>query len=295
MGGRASDAGGRFRRPSLAGHHAEQIRKAYIARTVGEQALQVFRESRNGFEPAAIRPALDLKSSALDYLADGVSLVPCSAKTKQPDNNLLPTGEDGRPTWKPYQTEPASAATVESWFARGCQSVAAIGGTVSGGLLIIDFDEARFYDSWQEQVGSLAEGLPVQRTGREGGGFQVWLRCPEPGRNEKLAWVPDEAEDSGRKVAIEIKGEGGYCVAPGSLHPSGRRYQAIAGDFANIPTVPQAVADALIAAARKLDEAPLTRKERERKRREKRRLRRATSIGRKATGRGASSTPTTDK
>ena len=65
------------------------------------------------------------------------------------------------------------------------------------------------------------------------------------------------------KVAIEIKGEGGYCVAPGSLHPSGRRYQAIAGDFANIPTVPQAVADALIAAARKLDEAPLTRKERE--------------------------------
>ena len=47
--------------------------------------------------------------------------------------------------------------------------------------------------------------------------------------------------------------------------PSGRRYEAIAGDFANIPTVPQAVADALLAAARKLDEAPLTRQQMEAK------------------------------
>ena len=44
-----------------------------------------------------------------------------------------------------------------------------MGGKVSGGLLIIDFDEARFYDAWREQVGSLADGLPVQRTGRDGG------------------------------------------------------------------------------------------------------------------------------
>ena len=60
----------------------------------------------------------------------------------------------------------------------------------------------------------------MQRTGREGGGFQVWLRCPEPGRNEKLAWVPDEAEDSGRKVAIEIKGEGGYVWPLAAFTPS---------------------------------------------------------------------------
>ncbi len=54
-------------------------------------------------------------------------------------------------------------------------------------------------------------------------------------------------------------------MAPGSLHPSGRRYEAISGDFTNIPTVSQAVADALVAAARKLDEAPFTRQQLEAK------------------------------
>ena len=57
--------------------------------------------------------------------------------------------------------------------------------------------------------------------------------------------------------------KGGYALLPGSLHPSGRRYEVISGDFANIPAVPQAVADALLNAARKLDEAPLTRKQME--------------------------------
>jgi hypothetical protein len=207
--------------------------------------------------------ASDLEALTLSYRAGGVSLVPCSAKTKQPDPELLPRDEDGKATWKPYQTEPATEQTIRGWFARGCKSAAGIGGKVSGGLLVIDFDEARFYSAWRELVGSLAHALPVQRTGRAGGGFQVWLRCPEPGRNDKLAWLPDETEESGRRIAIETRGEGGYAVMPGSLHPSGRRYEALAGDFANIPTVPQAQADALLAAARKLDEAPLTRQQME--------------------------------
>ena len=53
---------------------------------------------------------------------------------------------------------------------------------------------------------------------------------------------------------------------PGSLHPSGRLYEAIQGDFTAIPTVSQDVANFLIAAARKLDEAPLTRQQMEAKR-----------------------------
>jgi hypothetical protein len=210
-----------------------------------------------------ITDAFDLERRALDYLAGGLSLVPCSHTTKQPAPELLPRDESGKPVWGPYQVEPPTPEVVRGWFSEGCQSVAAVGGKVSGGLAMFDFDQARFYEAWRQQVGSLADGLPVQRTGREGGGFQVWLRCPEPGGNSKLAWVPDETEDSGRRIAIEIKAEGGYAVAPGSLHPTGRRYQAISGDFANIPTVPQALADALLAAARKLDEAPFTRQQME--------------------------------
>jgi hypothetical protein len=205
---------------------------------------------------------LDLLHVSLDYRAGGISLVPCSHLDKRPEPSLLPEGR-----WKPYQETPADEATIRFWFKSGCKAVAGIGGKVSGSLLVIDFDEARFYDAWLSQVGTLADGLPTQRTGREGDGYQVWLRCPEPGNNDKLAWVPDETEPTGRKCAIETRAEGGYALMPGSLHPSGRRYEAIQGDFANIPTVPQAVADALLAAARKLDEAPLTRQQMEQRER----------------------------
>jgi hypothetical protein len=87
--------------------------------------------------------------------------LPCSSETKKPDPRLLPQDEAGKAVWGPYQECPADEGTVKGWFARGCQSVAAIGGKVSGGLLVIDFDEARFYEVWKAEVGGLheAEGL----------------------------------------------------------------------------------------------------------------------------------------
>jgi hypothetical protein len=106
---------------------------------------------------------------------------------------LLPRDKDGKPVWKPYQETPADEATVRSWFKAGCKAVAVVGGKISGGLVIIDFDVPRFYDAWAAEVGMLASGLPVQRTGRDGGGYQVALRGPDPGKRDKLAWVPDES------------------------------------------------------------------------------------------------------
>ena len=46
--------------PSTMPFHAEQIRKAYVNRTVGEEALQLFQESRNGgITPEALRDRFD--------------------------------------------------------------------------------------------------------------------------------------------------------------------------------------------------------------------------------------------
>lgn len=202
-----------------------------------------------------------LLGAALAVRAGGVSIIPTSERDKQPVWQLLPPGEDGGPSWKPYASAAASEEVVRGWFRRGLRSFAGVGGGVSGGLLVIDFDVPRFYDAWRVAVGPLADGLPVQQTGRDGGGVQVWLRCPEPGGSEKLAWSPDPSADTGRTIAVETRGEGGYAVLAPSLHPSGRRYAALSGDFTKIPTVPQAVADALLAAARKLDECPFTKQE----------------------------------
>jgi len=204
----------------------------------------------------------DILMNALAIRGAGVSIVPIDHQTKRPLNRLLPRDDNRKPVWKPFQTAIADEAIVRAWFSGGAESFAVVGGAVSGGLLILDFDVARLYQQWQVDVGDLAEGLPVQRTG--GGGYQVFCRCSSPGENAKLAWVECETEESGREIAIETRGEGGYAVVPPSLHPDGTRYEMISGELAEIPMIAQARADALIAAARKLDEAPFTRQEKER-------------------------------
>jgi hypothetical protein len=206
--------------------------------------------------------APDLRTSALALRSSGLSVLPIDHNTKKPHNDLLPRDDAGKPVWDPFKYVIVDPKTVRGWCDAGLLSVGVVAGAVSGGLLVLDFDVERLYAAWCALVGDLADGLPVQRTG--GGGYQVFLRCPNSGGNEKLAWVEDEREGTGRTIGIETRGEGGYAVVPPSLHPSGARYAMISGDLTAIPTISQARADALVAAARKLDEAPYTRQERQR-------------------------------
>ncbi len=202
-------------------------------------------------------------SAALAFISAGVSIIPIDHTTKRPAMNLLPKGEDGKPTWKPFQTQIADEGTVRGWFASGIQAFAVVGGAVSGGLLVLDFDVPGFYEACVRGVGDLVAGLPRQKTG--GGGHQVFVRCPYPGRNSPLAWAVDEKEDSGRTIAIETRAEGGYAVVAPSLHPSGNQYVALPGRaLSDIPSIDQARVDALLEVARKLDAAPHTRQELER-------------------------------
>ena len=206
----------------------------------------------------------DLLSAALAAIRAGVSIIPIDHRDKRPAANLLPRSAEGKATWKPYQERIASEDEVRRWFAgpQAAQAFAVVCGKVSGGLLVLDFDAPEFCKRWADAVGDSANGLPAQQTG--GGGYQVLLRCPDPGGNDKLAWAFDGHEATGRTIAIETRGEGGYAVVAPSLHPSGNQYKWLARDAASVPLVSQEHAEKLLAAARALDEAPHTRQEAER-------------------------------
>lgn len=214
---------------------------------------------------------------AVRYLAGGLSIIPIG-ENKHPLFPVLPIDpETGKATWKPFRVRAADEATVRAWCAHAAiTGLAVVCGTASGNLLIIDFDEMTMYEVWRAAVGPLADGLPTQRTGE---GMQVAVRCDDPGRNDSLAWVPDDSEDTGRRIGIETRGEGGYALLPGSTHPNGRTYEAIAGDFADIPRRPMDQVRLLIAAARNLDEAPFTRQEIERAKKAKPKPLRAAQAG----------------
>jgi hypothetical protein len=216
----------------------------------------------------------ELANQARHDLASGLSIIPIDHTTKRPAWGLLPIKYDdagnvalnqhGQPKhgWEPYQERRATPDELERWLDAGVQAFAVVGGKISGNLEIIDFDVARLFHRWFDEVEPLIEqyGLPHQQTGSLTG-YQVAYRASNRKGNQKLAWVPNDSEETGREIAIETRGEGGYAIFAPSLHPSGHHYTMIEGDFAEIPTIPEAVADVLLQAARRLCEMPYTKQE----------------------------------
>lgn len=222
-----------------------------------------------------------MSKAAWAYWQGGLSIIPINAATKRPYGKLLPqaTNEQGEPlfykkaddgswlvtteatkihkgTWAPYQERQATQDEVEHWLHNGISSLAVIGGMVSGGVEILDFDVTGYYEQWSDVVAGEDDILPAQRTG--GGNWQVAYRCEQPEPNQKLAWHPDETQKSGRRVAIETRGVNGYAVLPPSLHPSGNYYQLVRGRFSQIPTIDMDHRNFLLTCARALCQAPKT-------------------------------------
>jgi hypothetical protein len=172
---------------------------------------------------------------AQKYINAGLSVIPITYKGKRPAIR----------SWERYQENVPATIEILKWF-KGKKNLAIIGGSVSKGLLIIDFDHDadRIYGEWRRKVGEAAAALPVVKTGK---GYHVYLRCDNPGRNQKIARNSDH-------VYIETRGEGGYVLAPPSVHPSGARYELINGDLTDIPHIDQDTVERLLAAAREFDE-----------------------------------------
>ena len=73
---------------------------------------------------------------------------------------------------------------------------------------VVDIDaKILLADFWE--VNTLPNGAPIVSTGK---GFHIYLTWTEPVKSK-------------RYLKLDIKGEGGYVVAPPSIHENGKRYQ----------------------------------------------------------------------
>ena len=89
-------------------------------------------------------------------------------------------------------------------------------------LTVIDFDTKQaFIDFCVTNLDKLSPDTPIVKTGR---GYHVWVRCKAATRNQHY-------------LGVDIKGEGGYVVAPPSIHPNGRTYKFIRPPGKAIPFV----------------------------------------------------------
>jgi len=202
--------------------------------------------------------SLDPASFSSD--SDTATLEQTAAALVEAGISILPIKTDGTKApafpWKSFQSRRPNRKELSRWFNNGSKyGIGAIGGKVSGGLTILDFDEPELFEPWQALVegasGSLLDDLPIVLT--PSGGIHVFFRCEEIAGNQKLAQREGE---NGPEVMIETRGEGGYVLLPGcppECHSEGE-YILLCGDLTQIPTILKAECLLLLNSARSFDE-----------------------------------------
>jgi hypothetical protein len=165
-------------------------KRAYIARTVRVRKSRAFNEAHMP----------DLLHAALAYAARPLPVLPCAVRGKAP---AIARGVYGAT---------ANPETVRRYWRVVDRNVAIPTGVTSG-IWVLDIDG----DVGVASLLSLesAHGkLPETWESVTGTGKHIWFKYTGP--------VGNSASRVG--AGIDVRGDGGYVVAPPSVHPSGRAY-----------------------------------------------------------------------
>ncbi len=134
---------------------------------------------------------------ALKYLSHGLSVFPLAYKSKAP-----------RQKWEPYQNDRITEVELRKHLTKA-RNLAIVAGDISGGLVVRDFDTVEAYEQWKRDHGELAAILPTVATQR---GYHVYAKMAPCPRTQNM-------HDG------ELRANGGYVVAPPSIHPEGNHYR----------------------------------------------------------------------
>src|SRR3712207_8845 len=120
--------------------------------------------------------ATDALAMARQFVASGVSVVPFVRGTKDLAYDRLPRvqhdpGQRRKPSWAPFRERLPTDTELTAWFQDGQCNLAIVGGTISGGLVVLDIESSAAYDIWRRFATALVDEallsiLPVVRTGQ---------------------------------------------------------------------------------------------------------------------------------
>jgi Bifunctional DNA primase/polymerase, N-terminal/AAA domain/Primase C terminal 1 (PriCT-1) len=141
-------------------------------------------------------------TAALSYQQRNLSVIPIQPAEKKP---LI--------HWEQYQSGRATESEIKAWWAKWPDAnIGIVTGAISE-LVVIDLDSAEAKEKLKELLhGYDLTAVPRSRTGK---GWQLFFQHPK-------VTIPNRA---GIIPGLDVRGDGGYVVAPPSIHPNGKEYR----------------------------------------------------------------------
>jgi len=138
--------------------------------------------------------------------------------------SVIPVGQDKKPLipWKEYQTRYPKDEELEAWFSDGKNNIAIVTGPISE-IAVLDIDGEEGLEAIKKNKLYLPPA-PCVKTGR---GYHYYFKYQDGVRNFTK-----------RYPGIDLRGEGGYVLAPPSIHPSGTIYEWIIPLEETLPELP---------------------------------------------------------
>ena len=135
------------------------------------------------------------------YQKQGFSFFPLRKRSKKPIFE-----------WTGWQTRRPSPEEVKTWQDQGLlNQVAVVCGAISG-IIVLDVDDPTVFDAW---IASQKHPMPPSPTVKTGKGWHIYFRHPGGKIKNSTRQIP----------GADIKADGGYVVAPPSIHPKGPVYE----------------------------------------------------------------------
>ena len=146
-----------------------------------------------------------LTKAALDYCRLGWSVIPIESRGKRP---LI--------RWQVHQYRCAEPPEIGEWFSRWPDANLAVVTGIVSGLVVLDLDPRHGADAslqqFEQEHGGFVQTIEA-RTG--GGGRHLYFAHPGEMTRNRVGIAP----------GVDLRGDGGYVVAPPSVHACGELYR----------------------------------------------------------------------
>lgn len=190
---------------------------------------------------AAAHQALSNLSVALDLARAGLSIFPCQPEgehAKKPYPGLF---------WRNQST--TNEARIEQWWQRWPDAMPGID-LAKTDFLVIDLDGDKGHADWAAIAAGRTWTAPRVETPK--GGHHLWFRRDGREHGNARGALPPKHNHQG----IDVRGHGGYVIAPGATMLDGRRYEPDGHDILSAVSAPDWLWDILGSKAERAGEVP---------------------------------------